>query len=149
MSENPERVLEQARAELATWDETHALKSIDPGMQSMRFHETQATRSKNLRSHLSRMRRETLEREALVENVESAKRAVRAAAMPQTPVDPAELAGAVAVFVITRNHGEWQRVIRVNKTTVTCWAPPGYDQPRIPHGRIFGIRKKEQETGDG
>lgn len=145
MAENPEQVLEQARAELAAWDEAHSLTSIDPGMQSMRFHESQVKRSKNLRSHLSRMRREAREREVLVENVEKAKRALRAAALPQKPVDPADLAGAAAVFVITRGHGEWHRVIRVNKATVTCWAPPGYDQPRIPHDRIFDVRRNEQE----
>lgn len=138
-------LVDAARAELAAWDEAHALKSIDPGMQSMRFHETQARRDKNLASHLNRVRREEKERGALVAKLEKAERAARAASLPANPVAPAELVGAVAVFVVTRGHGEWQRVVRINKTTVTCWAPPGHDQPRIAHDRIYGVRRAEQE----
>lgn len=140
-----EELVAAARAELAAWDEAHALKSIDPGMQSMRFHESQTQRSKGLRSHLNRVRREALEREGLVAKLEKAERAARAAELPSSPVDPGDLQGALAVLVITHGHGEWHRVIRVNKTTVTCWAPPGFDQPRFEHRRIYAVRKHASE----
>lgn len=139
----PDAMREQAEEALRAWDFDHQLGTTDPGLQSMRFHESQAKRNKKLTSYLNRLGREARERDRLVENIAKAKRAERAAALPAEPVDPAELAGASAVMVITRGHAEWCRVIRVNKTTVTCWAPPGFDQPRHPHGRIYAVRHGE------
>lgn len=40
--------------------------------------------------------------------------------------------------------GNWRRVRRVNKTTVTCEeSEPGMDAPRIPHDRIVETRHQE------
>jgi len=141
--------LEQAEAALATWDEAHKVGPTDPGLQSMRFHESQAKRSKKLKGYLNQLGRESRERDRLVLDVEKAKRAARAAAIPSEPVDPAELVGATAVMVVTRGHAEWCRVVRVNKTTVTCWAPPGFDQPRHPHSRIYAVRHAEMGKSNG
>lgn len=139
-----------AEEALAAWDAAHQVGPTDPGLQSMRFHESQTKRTKNLNAYLNRLGREKRERDRLVEDIARAKRAERAAAIPDEPVDPATLKGASAVMVVTRGHAEWYRVIRVNKTTVTCWAPPGFDQPRYPHSRIFDVRyaaqNPEQET---
>lgn len=139
----PAETREKAEEELAVWDAAHQLGPTDPGLQSMRFHESQATRNMKLTSYLNRLGRESRERDRLVGNLAKAKRAERVAALPTEPVDPAELEGASAVMVITRGHAEWCRVIRVNKTTVTCWAPPGFDQPRHPHSRIYAVRHGE------
>lgn len=143
--EAPKSAVEKAQDALDAWDAAHQIGPTDPGLQSMRFHESQRTRDKKLTSYLNRLGREKRERDRLVENVAKAKRAEYAAALPSEPVDPATLKGASAVMVITRGYAEWHRVIRVNKTTVTCWAPPGFDQPRYPHSRIYDVRHPEKE----
>lgn len=143
--EPPKSAVEQAQEALDAWDAAHQLESIDPGMQSMRFHESQAKRDKKLNAYLNRLGRENRERSRLVGAVTKAKRAERAAALPSEPVDPATLKGATAVMVLTRGYAQWHRVIRVNKTTVTCWAAPGFDQPRFPHNRIFDVRHPEEK----
>ena len=130
---------------LAEFDEAHQVQPTDPGLQSMRFHQTQATRTKNLNAYLNQLGRESRERERLEENLRKAKRAVFLAAQPATPVDPATLKGATAIQVLSRGVAEWHRVVRVNKTTVTCWAEPGYDQPRYPHNRIVGVHHTTKE----
>ncbi|MCZ4326719.1 hypothetical protein [Brachybacterium paraconglomeratum] len=133
--------IEEAQAALDAWDAAHQVGPTDPGLQSMRFHESPAKRSKDLTAYLNRLRREATERDRLEKALVEAKRAERLAALPTTPVDPEQLKGATAVLVL--QHGswvEWQRVIRVNRTTVTCWAAPGMDQPRYPHHRIVGVR---------
>ncbi|MTE24845.1 hypothetical protein [Microbacterium sp. ZXX196] len=132
--------VQRAEEALAAWDAAHQLTSTDPGMQSRRFHVPQARLNKELTTYLNRVRRENAERALLVGEIEKAKHAARAAEIPSEPVDPAALKGAIAVMVVTRGHAEWHRVIRVNKTTVTCWAPPGFDQPRHPHSRIYAVR---------
>jgi hypothetical protein len=138
--------VEQAEEALRAWDAAHQVGPTDPGLQSMRFHESQAQRSKKLKGYLNQLGRESRERERLVENIAEAKRTERAAAIPAAPVDPATLKGAVAVMVVTRGYAEWCRVVRVNRTTVTCWAPPGFDQPRHPHNRIFAVRHADVEN---
>jgi hypothetical protein len=137
--------VEKAEEALRAWDAAHQVGPTDPGLQSMRFHESQAQRNKKLKSYLNQLGRESRERDRLVENVAKAKRAERAALIPAEPVDPSTLKGASAVMVVTRGHAEWCRVIRVNKTTVTCWAPPGFDQPRHPHSRIYAVRHADVE----
>ncbi|NHI16848.1 hypothetical protein [Microbacterium excoecariae] len=132
--------VQRAEEALAAWDDAHQLTPIDPGMQSRRFHVPQARLDKELATYLNRVRQENTERALLVGEIEKAKRAARVAEIPSEPVDPAALKGAIAVMVVTRGHAEWHRVIRVNKTTVTCWAPPGFDQPRHPHSRIYAVR---------
>lgn len=136
--------VKEAQAALDAWDAAHQLESIDPGKQSMRFHEPQSKRTKNLNAYLNRQGREKRERARLEENLRKAKRAEKLAAQPTDPVDPATLKGASAVQVLTRGMAEWHRVIRVNKTTVTCWAPPGFDQPRYSHDRIVGVHYSEE-----
>lgn len=136
-----------AEAALVAWDEAHQVQPTDPGLQSMRFHESQATRTKNLRSYLNQLGRESREREWLEEDLRKAKRALFLANQPTTPVDPADLEGATAVQVLTHGAAVWHRVIRVNKTTVTCWAEPGMDQPRYPHNRVVGVRHATKGQG--
>lgn len=136
----------EAQAALEAWDAAHQLESIDPGMQSMRFHESPSKRGKNLTAYLNRMGRETRERNRLEGNLQKAKWAEKLAAQPTEPVDPDTLKGATAVRVLTRGMTEWHRVIRVNKTTVTCWAPPGFDQPRYPHDRIVGVHHPDMTS---
>lgn len=142
--EAPKSAVALAQEALDAWDAAHQIGSTDPGLQSMRFHESQAKRDKKLTTYLNRLGREKRERDRLVANIAKAKRAERAAAIPAEPVDPATLKGATAVMVVTRGYAEWHRVIRVNKTTVTCWAPPEFDQPRFPHSRIYGVRHPEE-----
>lgn len=134
----------EAQDALDAWDAAHQLESIDPGMQSMRFHESQTKRTKGLNAYLNRLGRETRERNRLEGTLRKAKWAAKLAAQPTDPVDPATLKEATAVQVLTRGIAEWHRVIRVNKTTVTCWAPPGFDQPRYPHARIVGVHHSEE-----
>lgn len=134
----------EAQAALDAWDTAHQLESIDPGMQSMHFHESQTKRTKNLNAYLNHLGRETRERNRLEGNLRKAKRDAKLAAQPTAPVDPTSLKGAAAVQVLTRGMAEWHHVIRVNKTTVTCWAPPGFDQPRYPHDRIVGVHHPEE-----
>lgn len=133
-----------AQAALDAWDAAHQVQPTDPGMQSMRFHETPAKRAKDLRAYLNGLKRETEQRERLVEALRRAKRDARDAELAAlTPVDPTTLKGAYMVQV-RRPHGtEWHRVIRVNPKTVTCWAPPGMDQPRWPHDQIVATRHEE------
>lgn len=140
----PKSAVTLAEEALEAWDAAHQIGPTDPGLQSMRFHESQAKRTKSLNAYLNRLGREKRERDRLVEDIAKAKRAERVAALPDEPVDPASLKGASAVMVVTRGHAEWHRVIRVNKTTVTCWAPPEFDQPRYPHSRIYGVRHSEE-----
>lgn len=133
--------VERAQAELDDWDATHQVQPTDPGLQSMRFHQTQARRDKDLRSYLNGLRRESEARDRLVENLRKAKRAARDAKLAAlTPVDPATLRGARMVQVRRPYGTEWHRVIRVNAKTVTCWAPPGMDQPRYRHADIVDVK---------
>lgn len=134
----------EAQEALDAWDAAHQIGPTDPGLQSMRFHESQTKRTKNLNAYLNQLGREKRERDSLEENLRKAKRAEKLAAQPTTPVDPSTIKGATAVQVLTRGMAEWHRVIRVNKTTVTCWAPPGFDQPRYPHDRIVGVHHPEE-----
>ena len=140
MSDRQQEAVAAAEAALVVWDEVHKVQPTDPGMQSMRFHESQATRDKSLDSYLSRLGREKRERARLEKDLDRAKRAAFLANQPTTPVDPADLEGATAVQVLTHGAAVWHRLIRVNKTTVTCWAAPGMDQPRYPHNRVVGVR---------
>lgn len=135
--------VEAAEKALADWEQAHQLESIDPGMQSMRFHQTQAQRDKELTSFLNRMRRESEEHARLTEAVTKAKREARIAALPTQPVDPSELKGATHILVNQGWRCIWERVKRVNAKTVTCHTTPGMDEPRIPHNRIVGVRKDE------
>lgn len=130
----------KAEAALAAWDQAHQIGPTDPGLQSMRFHTTQATLNKNLNAYLNQLGKEAKARAKLEEDLRKAKRALHLASQPTTPVDPATLKGATAVQVLERGTAVWHRVVRVNKTTVTCWAEPGFDQPRYPHNRIVGVR---------
>lgn len=149
MSARHREVVAAAEAALVAWDEAHQVQPTDPGLQSMRFHESQAKRTKNLRSYLNQLGRESRERERLEEDLRKAKRALFLANQPTEPVDPATLKGATAVQVLTHGAATWHRVIRVNKTTVTCWAAPGMDQPRYPHNRVVGVRHTTNgETND-
>ena len=134
--------IERAQAELDAWDKAHQVGPTDPGVLSMRFHETQSKRDKGLNTYLNRLGREARERARLVEAVKKAKRDARVAALPKTPVDPAELKGATEVLVLRRGSWtEWHRVKRVNPKTVTCYAPePGFDEPRFLHGVVVGVR---------
>lgn len=134
-----------AETALTEWDQAHQVEPTDPGLQSMRFHTTQATLNKNLNTYLNQLGRETKTRERLEKNLDAAKRALHRAMQPTTPVDPATLKGATAVHVLVHGTAVWYRVVRVNKTTVTCWAEPGFDKPRYPHNRIVGVRHHKQE----
>lgn len=134
--------VEAAEKALADWEAAHQLESIDPGMQSMRFHQTQARRDKDLTSFLSRMRRESAEHERLTEALAKARRDERRAAVPTEPVDPTDLTGATHILVNERWRAVWMRVKRINAKTVTCHAAPGMDEPRITHNRIVGTRKE-------
>ena len=139
--------VEKAEKALADWDAAHQLESIDPGMQSMRFHQTERQRTKELGTFLNRMRRESEERARLVEAVAKAKREARRAAVPTEPVDPALLKGATHILVNEGYWASWMKVKRVNAKTVTCCADPGMDEPRIPHDRIVGVHTVK-ETGN-
>lgn len=146
--ENIERLRDAVAAAenaLTEWDQAHQVAPTDPGVQSMRFHTTQARLDKNLTTYLNRLGRETKARERLEKNLDAAKRALRRAMQPTTPVDPATLKGATAVQVLDHGIAVWRRVVRVNKTTVTCWAEPGFDKPRYPHNRIVGVRHHKEE----
>ena len=137
--------VQRAEEALREWDRMHTIGPTDPGMQSMRFHETQATRDKNLTTYLSRLGREKRERERLVRDVEKARATERQAARDAlTPVDPARLKGARLVLVRRHTGLSWHQVVRVNKTTVTCAAAPGMDQPRFPHDSIVDYRREEK-----
>lgn len=132
-----------AEAALKEWDRMHAIQATDPGIQSMRFHETQARRDADLTVYLNRLGREKRERERLVRAVEKARveerRAARAAL---EPVDPARLKDAHLVLVRRHTGLSWHQVVRVNRTTVTCAAAPGMDQPRFPHNSIVDVRRE-------
>lgn len=136
-----QQAVDRAQAALDAWDEAHHISPTDPGLQSMRFHETQAQSTKRISGYLNQLRRESQERDRLVKALEDAKRAHRRSQLPTEPVDPATLAGATHILVRERSRVVWYRVKRVNKTTVTCHVEPGYDEPRIPHSKIVGIRK--------
>lgn len=134
---------------LMAWDQAHQVGPTDPGMQSMRFHTTQAKLDKNLSAYLNRLGRESKARARLEEDLRKAKRALHLASQPTTPVDPATLKGATAVQVLERGTAVWHRVVRVNRTTVTCWAAPGFDQPRYPYSRIVGVHHRETREREG
>lgn len=135
--------VQAAEAALTEWDQSHQISPTDPGMQSMRFHQSQSRRDAELRVYLNRLGREKRERDRLVRNVEKARAAERQQARAAlAPVDPARLKGAHLVLV-RRPHGlEWHRVIRINPKTVTCAAAPGMDQPRFPHHDIVDARQE-------
>lgn len=136
--------IQAAEQALKEWDRLHAITSSDRGMESMRFHETQAKRDKDLNAYLNRLGREKRERERLVRNAEKARAEERQAARDAlTSVDPARLKGARLVLVRRHTGLSWHEVVRVNKTTVTCAAAPGMDQPRFPHNSIVDIRGKD------
>lgn len=136
--------VQRAEAALAEWDRMHAIGPTDPGMQSMRFHETQAKRDADLTAYLNRLGREKREREQLVRAVEKARAEDRRAARDALEVvDPARLKGARLVLVRRHNGLSWHQVVRVNKTTVTCAAAPGMDQPRFPHDSIVDVRRED------
>lgn len=148
MTEKLERLKDAVTAAedaLAKFDEAHQVQPTDPGMLSMRFHTTQAAHAKTLNAYLNQMGREAKAREELEKNLDRAKRDLYRASQPTTPVDPATLKGATAVQVLDHGTAVWRRVVRVNRTTVTCWAEPGYDQPRYPHNRIVGVHHTTQE----
>lgn len=135
--------VEQAEKALADWDAAHQVESTDPGMQSMRFHQTQQQRNKGLRSYLNQLKRESDERDRLVRALADARRAERVAALPTEPVDPTELQGATWVWVKRWNRMAWHQVKRVNKRTVTCENPPGfegYDPDKFRHDQIYGVK---------
>lgn len=135
--------VQAAEAALKEWDRMHAIQPTDPGMQSMRFHETQARRDADLTVYLNRLGREKRARERLVRDVEKARAEERRAARSALePVDPARLKGARLVLVRRHTGLSWHQVIRVNRTTVTCAAAPGMDQPRFPHDSIVDVRKE-------
>ena len=135
--------VERAEKVLADWQAAHQLQPTDPGMQSMRFHETQARRDKDLNTYLNRIRRESEEHARLTGAVTKARREARIAALPTEPVDPATLKGATHILVNERWRAVWMRVKRINAKTVTCHAAPHMDEPRIPHNRIVGTRKEQ------
>lgn len=138
------KAVQAAEAALADWDRMHQVQPTDPGMQSMRFHESQAKRTKSLTAYLNRLGRESRERDRLEENVRRARREEREAARAAlSPVDPARLKGAVLVLVRRHTGLSWHRVVRINSKTVTCWAPPGMDQPRFPHDSIVDVRRED------
>lgn len=148
MGNNIERLRDAVTAAenaLTEWDQAHQIGTTDPGLQSMRFHTTQATLTKNLNAYLNQLGKEAKARARLEEDLRKAKRALHLASQPTTPVDPATLKGATAVQVLVHGTAVWYRVVRVNKTTVTCWAEPGFDKPRYPHNRIVGVRHHKQE----
>lgn len=138
--------VDAAEGALTEWDQAHQVEPTDTGLQSMRFHTTQAKLNKNLNAYLNQLNRETKARARLEEDLRKAKRALHLASQPTTPVDPATLKGATAVQVLERGTAVWHRVVRVNRTTVTCWAEPGFDQPRYPHSRIVGVRHPDRPT---
>ncbi|MGP9682037.1 hypothetical protein [Brachybacterium sp. AOP3-A1-3] len=136
--------IKAAEAALKAWDLAHQVQPTDPGLQSMRFHESQAKRNKSLRSYLNRLSRESRERDRLEEAVLKARREEREAARAAlSPVDPARLKGASLVMVRRHTGLSWHRVVRVNAKTVTCWAAPGMDQPRFLHDQIVDVRKED------
>ena len=136
--------IRRAEEALKEWDRMHTIAPTDPGMQSMRFHETQARRDAELTVYLNRLGREKRERERLVREVEKARAAERQAARDAlTPVDPARLKGARLVLVRRHTGLSWHQVVRVNAKTVTCAAAPGMDQPRFPHDSIVDVRRED------
>lgn len=135
-----QQAVDRAQAALDAWDEAHQIGPTDPGLQSMRFHETQAQSTKRVSGYLNQLRREDQERTRLVKALEDAKRAHRISELPTEPVDPTTLNTATHILVRERYRAVWYRVKRVNKTTVTCHTEPGYDEPRIPHNKIVGTR---------
>lgn len=136
--------LEKAKAALWAYD-TRPTEGVDPGMQSMRFHETQRQRDKKLSSWLNTLKRETAERNRLVAAVSAARRAEADAATPKTPVNPETIKGAEAVLILNRGRAEWHRVKRVNRTTVTVdGGGGGMDDPKYAHGKVVGVRKGGQ-----
>lgn len=136
--------VQAAEAALAEWDRMHTIQAGDRGMESMRFHQTQARRDAELTVYLNRLGREKRERERLVREVEKARAAERQAARDAlTPVDPARLKGARLVLVRRHTGLSWHQVVRVNAKTVTCAAAPGMDQPRFPHDSIVDVRRED------
>lgn len=131
--------VEQAQAALDAWDQAHQLQPTDPGVQSMRFHESQAKRDKDLTAYLNRCRRESQEREKLQAVLDRARNQERIAALPKDPIDPATIKPGDHIAELVRgSYLSWHIVKRVNAKTVTCLAAPGMDEPRIPYDRIVG-----------
>lgn len=136
--------VQAAEAALKEWDRLHTIQPTDPGVLSMRFHQTQARRDAELSVYLNRLGREKRERERLVKALEKARQEERKAARDALePVDPARLKGARLVLVRRWNGLSWHQVVRVNAKTVTCAAPPGMDQPRFPHHDIVDCRRED------
>lgn len=137
--------VEAAQAALDAWHAAHQLESIDPGMQSMRFHQTERQRGKSMTAFLNRMRREAQEVEHLEARLAKAKREERIAALPKDPIDPATIHPGDRIAELVRGSWlMWHTAKRVNAKTVTCHASePGMDEPRIPHQRIVAIRPQE------
>lgn len=50
-------------------------------------------------------------------------------------------AGDYIRYLKFNTSNNWAQVVRVNAKTVTCWAAPGMDQPKIPRDRIRETRK--------
>lgn len=136
--------VQAAEAALAEWDRMHTIQAGDRGMESMRFHQTQARRDAELTVYLNRLGREKRERERLVRAVEKARAEERRAARDALEVvDPARLKGARLVLVRRHTGLSWHQVVRVNAKTVTCAAAPGMDQPRFPHDSIVDVRRED------
>lgn len=51
------------------------------------------------------------------------------------------VAGDYIRYVKFDTSNNWAQVVRVNAKTVTCWAAPGMDQPKIGKDRIRETRK--------
>jgi hypothetical protein len=129
-------IVEQAQAALDAWDEAHQLGSGDHGELSMRFHQTQARRDRDLDGYLNRMEREARERDRLVQALSKAKRAELIASLPTKPIDPATIRVGDMIATNRATYLDWHLVKRINAKTVTCRAAPGYDEPRIPYDCI-------------
>lgn len=136
------KTLAEAQAALDAWDEAHKPTPIDPGMQSMRFHQSKSARDKSINAFVNQARRESKERARLKADLTRAKQQQHRASIPQTPVDPASVKGATHVLINTRgSRAHWEKVKRVNKKTVTCHTPyPGFDDPKYSYDRIVGVK---------
>lgn len=138
--------VERAQSALDAWDTAHQIQPTDPGVQSMRFHESQAKRDKDLTAYLNRMRRESEERERLVDALDRARRDERIAAIPDplTPEQIQAIRPGDKVQIRRHNHTRWEAVARVNTKTVTLASIPPYDAERVTHDRI--VRHQPKET---
>lgn len=130
----------RAEKALEAFDEKHKPEQIDPGMQSMRFHETETQSRKRITGYINQQRRLSQEREALVNGLETARRNHRIAQLPTEPIDPALLKTATHVLVREHYRVVWYEVRRINPKTVTCKVEPGFDEPRVPYHLIVGVR---------